>query len=79
MIQIKELKTSDGVTEVYEMRIGGTGASFTKDVLAIVETLTKDMPKMVKRVLAFTLPLTLLNDSDESDESEEEEESNDTL
>ena len=79
MIQIKELKTSDGVTEVYEMRIGGTGDSITKDVSAIVATLTKDMPKMVKRVLAFTFPLLLLHDSDESDESEEEEETNDTL
>lgn len=79
MIQIKELKTSDGVTEVHEMRIRGTGDSITKDVSAIVATLTKDMPKIVKKVLAFTLPLLLLHDSDESDESEEEEESNDTL
>lgn len=79
MIQIKELKTSDGVTEVHELRIEGTGDSITKDVSAIVSTLTKDMPNIVKQVLAFTLPILLLHDSDESDESEEEEESNDTL
>ena len=79
MIQIKELKTSDGVTNVYEMRIEGTGDTITKDVSAIVATLTKDLPKIVKKVIAFTLPIFLLHDSDESDESEEEEESNDTL
>lgn len=77
MIQIKELKTSDGVTEVHELK--EPAKILTKDVSAIVPALTKDMPNIVKKVLAFTLPLVLLHDSDESDDSEEEEETNDTL